>query len=73
MSKVKKKNCSPTINVEAKVDCKSPKITLETYYDQGKLERNAQRVLEIDKENMELLKRLYMISQSRVKKKKKCY
>ncbi|KAF7994171.1 hypothetical protein HCN44_011440 [Aphidius gifuensis] len=53
------------MNVETKIDCQPPKISLDTYYDPGKLERNARRVLEIDKENMELLKRLYIISLSR--------
>lgn len=62
------KKCVKIMNVETKIDCQPPKISLDTYYDPGKLERNARRVLEIDKENMELLKRLYIISLSRVKR-----
>ena len=48
-------------NVDPKIDNKPPKVEIDTYYKPQSLQADAETVMEIDKQNMELVKKLNTI------------
>ncbi|XP_011311054.1 peptidyl-prolyl cis-trans isomerase [Fopius arisanus] len=52
-------------NIPPKIDNKPPKLKLENYYKPRLLKEEAKRVLAIDTENMEILKRIHIINQTK--------
>ncbi|XP_043503473.1 uncharacterized protein LOC122525008 [Polistes fuscatus] len=49
-------------NIVAKVDNKPPKFNVDVYYKPRRLENDTRRILELDKQNMDLLKSLNVIT-----------
>ncbi|XP_015112736.1 peptidyl-prolyl cis-trans isomerase E-like [Diachasma alloeum] len=54
-------------DVPAKVDNKPPKLKIESFYKPRVLEDEARRVMEIDKENMEIIKSINVINRTKGK------